>query len=218
MIVEVRTWFQPWYYKFGAIVLSAALGLCAYEWVNWSHLSASDWGTWAGAIGTVATLAVTIWLATSEQRRRHRAEKDLALITITGLTFRIEIVKGMLNTVMVMMNSDVARSIASDYAKIHFLIAQSPIWTPEELVPLVGIPEHLAPRLAFAAAEINGLRIVFEMVASTPHFQDPTASANFNIGTLPRLSSPVEILHDTLYRCKAYMETSGFGEQSVRHR
>lgn len=203
------------------VALLALIGVLLFAWhiedaTPWAKMEAADWGVWVGAVGTVATLAVTVWIATSEQRKRLRAEKDLALVTITGLIFRIEIVKGMLNTIAVMLQADIRRNFASDYVTMHALLVQCPIWRPEELVPLVGIPEHLAPRLAYAAAEINGLRIAFEMVASTPHYQDPTVSTNFNIITLPRLNSPQEILHDALFRCKDYMDHSGFGEQSIR--
>lgn len=215
MLTEVRNWLKPWYNKFAVIALSTAIGFAGYEYIRWSGLTASDWGTWTGAICTVATLAVTVRIATSEQRRRIRNEKDLALVTLTGLIFRIEIVKQSLNTIVVMMQADIRQNFASDYVRMSMLIAQCPIWKPEELVPLVGIPDHLAPRLAYAAAEIEGLRIAFEMVAASTHFQDPTVSTNFNVTTLPRLESPIEVLHDARLRCRAYVDQSGFGGSSV---
>lgn len=177
-------------------------------------LSKSDWGTWVGSIGTVATLFGTIWLATSEQRRRVNAERSLALVTVAGLSFRISIVKLHLDAVGQRLLSDMTAGRPTDYAYVSSLFSQLPIWKPEELVPVVGIRHHLAARLAFAAAEIDGMRTAFEMTTSVPLYKDPNISRMFNATTLPRINATIEGLIDCLARCRTYMDETGFSDQS----
>jgi hypothetical protein len=56
---------------------------------NWQPMTISDWGTWVGSIGTVATLIGTIYLATNETRRRVRSE--LALAQIYAVYIRVKL-------------------------------------------------------------------------------------------------------------------------------
>lgn len=201
------------------IALLALIGVLLFAWhiedaTPWADMKAADWGVWVGAVGTVATLAMTVWLATSEQRRRTRAERDLALVTVAGLTFRISIVKNGMDGIGAVLLSDMTNNRATNYTRVSAMLAQLPTWKPEELVALVGVHDHLAARLAFAAAEIEGVRTAIDMSVDVSLYTDPTVSRMFNAITLPRINAPVEVLVDCLARCRRYMDESGFSEQS----
>lgn len=45
---------------------------------RWEPLSASDSGTWVGAVGTVGAFVGTIWLSLEGERKNRRHKIDLA--------------------------------------------------------------------------------------------------------------------------------------------
>ena len=174
MLAEVRTWFQPWYYKFGAIVLSAALGLCGYEWVNWSRLSASDWGTWIGAIGTVATLIGTIWIATSETRRQNKQAIDRAYVAAASLETRIIKVESVvICTLKYLQRSSVYFGV-HDYAKLALKLKQTDSWTDEEILPLIALPGHCSVRMVVIRAQITALARKMDSMDENKRFNPST--------------------------------------------
>jgi len=178
--------------------------------VRWELLSAADWGTWVGAIGTVATLIGTIWLATSERRERLRSERNLALVTVSSLTFQIPLVRTSLAAAIATMQRDVDQNQPTDYANISNVLGTVPLWNREDLTPLVGLRDHLAARLAFVGAEISGVKFGIEAAAKLGFNENAGLSTLFNVDTIPRLVSPMETLDDAYARCRAFMEETGF--------
>lgn len=170
MIAEVRTWFQPWYYKFGAIVLSAALGLCGYEWVNWSRLSASDWGTWVGAIGTVSTLIGTIWIANTETRRQNKQANDRAYVAAASLTTPLERNKSRLARALNLLQTNGGLYGSQDYDQFALELEQAGSWTDEDILPLIVLPDHCSVKMVVIRTQIAVLvRTMREMDASRRH-------------------------------------------------
>ena len=154
MLTEVRKWFEPWYYKYGVIVLAAAIGLGAYEWINWSCLSASDWGTWVGAIGTVATLIGTIWIATETGRRQRADERDRAFVAASGLLLQLKKVQAALESGVDHFSDRTFASNGFKYAVQAQIIRDAKIWNEAQVLPLIAIPNHIAARLAHVRAEV----------------------------------------------------------------
>jgi len=59
----MKEWMGHWYNKYAVIASVSAIVLAAYEGIPWCRLSPSDWGTWFGAIGTVAAFLGAIGVA-----------------------------------------------------------------------------------------------------------------------------------------------------------
>lgn len=122
---------------------------------NWKGMEAGDWATWIGAIGTVATLVMTIRIATTETRRRRHEELAKANIAAAALAPRIDIATRKLvhfKTKLMFQNleGNPFGSVADESA---FLLSID--FTPastEELLTLVGIEGGLASKLAYAQA------------------------------------------------------------------
>lgn len=214
--MENKFWKVIGYWAMGLVLFVATLIIIrwAVHFATWSSLSASDTGTWAGAIGTVATLAMTIRLATSERKERLHREQNLALVTVAGLEFKIPAVKLMLEAALTTIIMDAGANRPTDYAKLVRMLDQIPLWQPEDLAPLAAIEGHLAARLAFASAEITGVRTGIEMATKQRIYTQAKISSAFNLTLMTRLQSPIETLEDSRSRCRKYMNDSGFGGQS----
>lgn len=205
-----------WYDKYAAITLSAAAGLGAYEAVPWSSLNAADWGTWVGAVGTVAALAGTIWLATSEQRRRVRTEKDLALVTAASFTLRIAAVESALQMVKKRMDYDIRCGVPSNYTELARMVRDAGVWQGPDVIPLICLERHVAARLAFVSVEVTALSTSLKQAAERPGLEYKTASAKFNDVSIRRMNSALETLKATFIDCLRFLHASGFNE-SFKH-
>lgn len=132
---------------------------------NWRGLTAGDWATWIGAIGTVATLGMTIRIATTETRRRRHEELLRANITAAALAPRIQVAARMLNhfkTRLMFQNLEGApyRTAAEE---AEFLLGINfPEATTEELLILAGLEGNLASKLAYAQARLGVVRVTIK--------------------------------------------------------
>jgi hypothetical protein len=117
---------------------------------NWQPLSASDWGTWAGAVGTVATLLWTVRLATAETRRREKAELVLARLHASALLLRIERSFNVVNLVGNYLNGAVNDEVIQPrfFVWSRNAIEELDTWDLADLVPLVPLANEVAPKLA----------------------------------------------------------------------
>jgi hypothetical protein len=72
---------DSWYMKWAAIVISAIVGVVAYEFVSWSSLESADWAAWVQAIFSVVAI-LAAWLTTRHQlltqEKIHRATESAA--------------------------------------------------------------------------------------------------------------------------------------------
>jgi uncharacterized protein YbjQ (UPF0145 family) len=148
MFVEVRTWLSAWYNMYAVMVLSAVTGLFGYEWIAWSKLSASDWGTWVGSIGTVAAFVGTIWLATTEKREARKQAIDRAVVAAAALGPRLQRIGDALNTVVDHLFDHTHQKKPIDYRTFADLIENAGTWTDEEILPLIILRHHVCTRLA----------------------------------------------------------------------
>ncbi|PMQ15846.1 hypothetical protein [Janthinobacterium sp. AD80] len=78
---------MAWYIKWAIMVIAAAIGLGGYNGIPWCKMGIAEWAYWIGAIGTIGTLIGTIWLATSENRRRREHALSTARIVIAKMQF-----------------------------------------------------------------------------------------------------------------------------------
>lgn len=149
---------MAWYTKWAVMVMAALAYVAGQNLINWSGLTASDWGTWIGAIGTVMTLVGTIHIATSETRRRNREEVTKANIVASALAPRVEIAYRQLHffhNQLMFRNLD-GSPYASPKEEAGYLlgIKYTPA-TTEELSALAALDDGFASRLAYAQARFD---------------------------------------------------------------
>jgi hypothetical protein len=173
--------------RFGIVIMSLWLLFAVHQGINtlvkahnWQPLSASDWGTWAGAIGTVATLIGTIHLARTETRRRERSELLLAQLHAAGMLLRMERAHGIVVIAIAQLNhvmetTELPNAILDNRLAHPFLtwtvenLNQIEIWGGADLVPLAPLPNHVASKLAQAAEQLRTVkRLLEEALTDTP--------------------------------------------------
>lgn len=118
---------------------------------------------WVGAIGTVLTLVGTIWLATNETRNRERDELQRARLRAAGLLLRVLNVR---NAFAEVQSAALATVLSTDdmvsFHELLVRIGRLPMWTIEDVEPLIPLPNNTAALLAQSADEISNLKLRFQ--------------------------------------------------------
>jgi hypothetical protein len=167
---------------------------------------------WVGAIGTVATLILTIWLATESERKRKREELDLALITAAEFALWIPNMQLTLETVRSMLPMTRNGSFGEVYANCHEQIQSAGIWSTDSLKPLVVLPEHAAAHLAFASTRIRSISAAFieGKNAEMPYVADVHKMEEI---LTRQLDEAIEQLEGPLRACVGFLIEHGFGNE-----
>lgn len=139
----------------------ALIGLLLFLWhieeaTPWRNMDEGDWGTWVGAIGAIAALFSTIHLATTETRRRHTDELLKARLHAVSMNLRALHAQFMLGQIADKFSKMSAADSPHDrIARFHENFKQIEVWKVEDLVPLIPLPDQVAPKLAQAADEMR---------------------------------------------------------------
>jgi hypothetical protein len=140
---------------------------------NWVGLTPSDWGTWAGAVGTVATLIWTVRLATAQTRQKTKDDPTLARLH-ASMVRRLAHAQTVVADVCRML--DIGRQIQmgpEHCASMAGKLDSIDLWAVDELVPLVPLPSNTAAKLAQSADQIRTaqkvLRKAITNQSSTQH-------------------------------------------------
>jgi hypothetical protein len=174
---SMKEWLDTWYNRYAILMLFAVLGFVAYSGIGWRGLSASDWGTWTGAIFTGLALGGTIWLATTETRRRKRAEYLNAVVVAAGLAPRIERITNDLRVFIAHLQftnlqtgtHDIPSRMAGSLRQMEPLSVSL-----EEIVALTALGDNCASRLANAIAQFQIARKkISNYVSETIHLNEP---------------------------------------------
>jgi hypothetical protein len=156
-----------------AIAIISALGLFAvHEGVNalfqahhWKSMSAGDWGTWIGSIGTVAALMMTIRIATAAKREAQKYANDRAVVAAAALGPRLQRIGDALQSVVENVLNE-SQKTAAGYRSCADLIEAAGAWTDDEILPLIVLSEHVCTRLAGARPimqnAVKELRLIAE--------------------------------------------------------
>jgi hypothetical protein len=114
---------------------------------------------WIGAIGTIAAFAGTIWIATSESRRRRREELLRARLQAVAMAHRVSNIVLRMDELTRKLHKffDVTKAeTALSYCKyLEKTLSETPLWTVDEAAILVPLPNNTAGRLAKALDSIN---------------------------------------------------------------
>jgi hypothetical protein len=141
--------------RFGIGIMSLWFVYAVHEAVNalvqahnWPSMTISDWATWAGSIGTVATLVGTINLARQETRRRHRQEYDAAVIAAAFMDLPLISYRRILKEVIAGLKKPVEDDFENPWEQLAADLGNCPVWTPDDLQPLLYLGNHVAADIA----------------------------------------------------------------------
>lgn len=139
---------------------------------HWKGMSAGDWGTWIGSIGTVGALCGTIWLATEERRRREREAKDLATLAAASILLKLAHTIGLVMRVIQTFEAEPLQ--ANNVGICARAMAENELWTDEELLPLLTLPNHIAAKLTLVRRILLTIQRRCEDAHKHALFLDPT--------------------------------------------
>lgn len=200
MLWELIAWAgSTWYNRYAVLALSGAFALGAYEAVTWACLSPSDWGTWAGAVGTVATLVGTIHIATTESRRRRRSEKLLAVTQAQSFVARILTMQATARAVANLLARVASGELGPEIiprATRHLLSVRS--WTVEELARLEPLSPEVVLTLAQAAEILTVLQQLLGPELNSAYLDAPADELPYVLELLDGLQHYLRTGHASL--------------------
>lgn len=150
-------------YTYGVIVITAAIGIAGYELIGWRSLTATDWAAWVGAIGTLLAFGGTIWIASGERRFRSRQRRELAMIAAEAIKPVIyEVLNDFAHLICEMLPTNDPEDWGNPTTTTieHFVAIK--MWSNNDLLPLLPLPNQCASKLMRARTQIEGLQKYFD--------------------------------------------------------
>lgn len=126
--------------------------------------------TWLGPIGTIATLLLTIRLATAQARTKKQEQIDAALLAAASMLVRLRNLSRGLTHLRQLLNFEFenladAYSTAAGWSKF---IRDDDLWSEEELLPLIYLPNHTAAALAMIRTNVRAVKLRLANMADDP--------------------------------------------------
>lgn len=152
--------------------------LAAVQMLSVSPLWTEEGAAWVGAIGTVGTLIGTVWLATTETRRRHTEELARANIVVSALTPRISLLRSELFNMaegLAFLNEETGRRDTPRAEAALVLETNYRPATSEELLSLTPLGNNYASQLAYAQSQLSVFRDFIEAHVVLFEQEDPNA-------------------------------------------
>jgi hypothetical protein len=208
--MEDRFWKITGFWAMGLLLFISTMIII--HWVvgfaNWSTLSAADLGTWAGAIGTVATLIGTIRLARQETKRRHRQERDAAVIAAGFMDLSLLTYRDTLSRVIQGLKIPVKDGAPVAYPVFAHQLKMCPTWTREELNPLLYLDNHAAANLAIAQSLVRDTaeRLSTAASAQDEFMLDLLDKSELNQEVVDVLEDALRRVDTCFDRCSALLE------------
>lgn len=196
--------------KFGervAIAIMSLWGLfAAHQLVNamftahhWKGMSAGDWGTWIGSIGTVGAMIGTIWLATAETRRRTAAALDLATLAASSIVLRTARLNSAIRASIETLSHGLeGRDRIRGFQYCIDALSTAERWTIDELTPLVPLPNHAAAKLAL----VNQMLVTIELVLTRARANPLRFAADQERELIRQLHLAHGTLNEGIVECK----------------
>jgi hypothetical protein len=144
---------------FTLVVLFAAIAAInrLFETAGWKPLAAADWAAWFGAIGTFLAFGGTIWIATSETRRRERGELQIAQFHAAAAVLPLIRAR---NTLIYLY--DTLENVAvypetweEKKLRVRDMLVGITLPTLAELSLMVALPDSAAAKMAAARGQID---------------------------------------------------------------
>jgi hypothetical protein len=169
---------MAWYDKWAIMVIVAAIGVAGYNCIPWCKMDITIWAYWVAAIGTTGTLLGTLWIATSENRRRRNEASAIARLTAAAMYFQQIHNEGNAASALQslqcannpqqleIMDMSVLQAFVSNSIQLLKKIVQ---WSPAELLRLAPLPHDCAAQLAAAQGKIGSTIALLENIGSHGH-------------------------------------------------
>lgn len=142
---------RNWLYPFVAL-MSFVTGLCAANArIQWLPHS-GDAATWVGAIGAMLAFLGTILVATDQTRQKNLESHNKAVLTVARLLPRIHKFAQVIADIEQTTRDYESERRDIEYGRNKSLIQMACTWTPDEILPLIVLPNNVAYRLEFIAA------------------------------------------------------------------
>ncbi|MBR8507409.1 hypothetical protein SAMN05443026_5826 [Burkholderia orbicola] len=171
--------------RYAVLVITSLIGALGYEYVPWGDFSRSDWASWAQAVGTVAAIGATVWIATREDRRRHKEAYELAVLTAASMRLRtgsaLARVRYMAEKIQAAHRYDAAPSRLSEFLAY---IRDISVCSDEEQVKLIPLPNRCAFRLAGCRDTLHAAAEFLESLGEKDRLISERRKETFGIASL----------------------------------
>lgn len=171
--------------RFGIAIMSAWGLFAVHQGVNalvrshnWQPMTISDWGTWLGSIGTVATLIGTIHLATAETRRRVRQELITAKLQCVSIERKLEHAAARLDLIKSLLDDLIAgpENQPIRVQAIRGQMAELEDISFDAILSLAALPTNAAEMVAQTDSNFRRLKLLAELLVDcTPSTQKERA-------------------------------------------
>lgn len=140
-----------------------------------SWMASEVGATWTGAVGTVATLVGTIWIASAETRAKKADALAVAMVHAASTRGKIADAVPLMEIALEMTRQQ--RPLRATFLRCAAQVDTIELWTAEELIPFSRLPKRCASRLALARENIILVRRIFGNTDSaSDHWLDVAAS------------------------------------------
>jgi hypothetical protein len=193
-----------------AMLIAVHGGIVAgFDHHGWKPMSASDWGTWVGAVGTVGTLFGAIWIARSDVRRQEAIAIDAAILGAAAITTNVAACIEKLRSVVAELRLPIQDDGKFPPWNVWAERIKKPIfWDVDMLAPLLSIPGRPAAKLAMSRTWL--FAFAQEMITE-PQFDWDLQEMNiFNRDAADQIEAAIEFLESAHDQCLSFLEGQGF--------
>ena len=164
-------WHKPICIIVAAIAVATLAGLSLAVWIPWCKmgekgcsLGVAEWAYWIAAIGTISTLAGTIWIATRESARRKEMEISMASISAAHMHVTLIHVHSVITGVesalreLKVVSQKLTGPVEAGVINFHSLgmrLKAIPTFGIQDLLPLAPLPGKCAAKIAIGQGFIS---------------------------------------------------------------
>jgi hypothetical protein len=172
--VMFNSFFDTWYNKYALIVLAGAVGFLGYSWIDWRLLDATVWGTWTGALGTIAAVLGTFWIANRQAREQAQVRRRDELVRMSIAAPKIAVELTHITTILEGASKGFATLIEADILapQVKILLGQ-----------IIEIKPNILDQTILDIAPM-GNNAALHLAAGMAHFRSTQALINLSMQML----------------------------------
>lgn len=204
---------EDWYRVIGWILVAivALCGVAAALHILVNVLPRSGAADWVVAVGTIGTLVGTIWLATSQRRVQRRQDFDRAFVAIAATESRITKVYEALDRAVEHFTDELSRNNGFKYEIQANLVENAGMWTDDQILPLIVLPNHVCAKLAATRPIIaDCVKMMRELEITQSYSWVQESKAEYDRKLLVPLLRCRNTLRICLDECHAFATRSGY--------
>lgn len=187
-------------------------GFALARWIPWCkttnpscHMGAAEWAYWVAAVGTVGAFIGTICLATAESRRRKKHEMAIARISAATLHPQVinlaHICQNVCHSLRAARDGKLGAKPPPTLVEIGRGLNLLDLWTPQDVLPLIALPESCAEKLACVVGMIKATASLLINTAVNPESGMPYKRfVDASIHTLETCDKLLSAAAETMHR------------------